>query len=83
MTSSGPENIFLQGSSGVQENSSYVGYDQVSFPFTGGVSFEYTKQANDATGSTPGEIESLATTTRAIVNFMIKEPGHWRVNIYY
>lgn len=58
-------------------------YDEVSFPFTGNESLDYTKQANDMTDKTPGEEESLATSTRASVGFVIKEPGHGRVNSYY
>ena len=82
MTSSNPKNIQLQGSSGVEEQTSFIGYDDVSFPFRGNVAFDYVKQANDVTGSL-GETESLATTVRASVSFRIEEQGYWRVHIYY
>lgn len=83
MTSSGPSDVILQGSSGVQENSSFRGYEEVSFPFNGSVGFDYSKQQNDVVGSAASNVESLATSVRASVSFVIKEPGQWRVNIYY
>ena len=83
MTSSNPENIQLQGSSGMEEQSSFVGYDEVSFPFNGTIAFDYVKQANDVTGSVAGETEPMSTTVRAAVSFTIQEQGQWRVNIYY
>lgn len=58
-------------------------YDELSFPFTGIVSFDYTKQVNEMKDKAPDVAMSPAASARASIGFVIKEPDHGRINIYY
>lgn len=83
MTPLDPLNIQVEGSSGIQELHSILGFTDVRFPFRDGISITCIKQTHDVNGTTEVEQKSLAPSLQANMSFKIKDPGKWRVNLYY
>jgi hypothetical protein len=70
-------NLLLQGSSGIESNSSnYFGFDDVKFPFEGKITFSAPSAL-----SSPGAAN--AVTLNYELNFAINQPGAWLVTIFY
>ena len=64
-------NLFLQGSSGSETAStSFVGFDQVTFPFKGKITF-----------NAPNSLNTAMLTCE--LRFLINEPGSWVVTLFY
>lgn len=70
-------NLLLQGSSGSESSSSsFFGYDDVTFPFEGKITFSAPSAL-----SSPGS--PSAVTLNYELNLVINQPGAWMVTIFY
>jgi len=70
-------NLLLQGSSGSESSSSsYFGFDDVTFPFEGKITFSAPSAL-----SSPGS--QSAVTLNYELNLVINQPGAWMVTIFY
>ncbi len=70
-------NLLLQGSSGTESSSSsFFGFDDVTFPFEGKITFSAPSAL-----SSPGS--PSAVTLNYELNFVINQPGAWMVTIFY
>ena len=70
-------NLLHQGSSGSESSSSsFFGFDDVTFPFEGKITFSAPSAL-----SSPGS--PTAVTLNYELNLVINQPGAWMVTIYY